>query len=43
MPHEVAAGVASGADRYMVKPFSPGELLAAVAELLQARCRAVPS
>ena len=37
MPHEVAIGVESGADRYMVKPFSPGELLAAVADLLQGR------
>ena len=37
MPHEVATGVASGADRYMVKPFSPGELIGAVAELLDGR------
>ncbi len=34
MPHEVASGVESGADRYMVKPFSPSELLSAVADLL---------
>ncbi|MFM7197347.1 MAG: response regulator transcription factor [Chloroflexota bacterium] len=40
MPHEVATGMGSGADRYMVKPFSPGELLATVAELLDARSRA---
>jgi DNA-binding response OmpR family regulator len=37
MPHEVATGVESGADKYMVKPFSPSKLLATVAELLEAR------
>jgi len=30
----IDAGLAAGADRYMVKPFSPRELLAAAAELL---------
>jgi two-component system phosphate regulon response regulator PhoB len=34
MPHEVASGVESGADRYMVKPFSPNDLIGAVADLL---------
>jgi two-component system response regulator ResD len=34
MPHEIATGVESGADKYMVKPFSPADLLSAVAELL---------
>ncbi|KQQ97317.1 PleD family two-component system response regulator [Massilia sp. Leaf139] len=31
---DVAAGMAAGADRYMVKPFSPRDLLAAAAELM---------
>jgi len=37
MPHEVVTGVESGADKYMVKPFSPGELLSAVTDLLHGR------
>ena len=31
---DVAAGLAAGADRYMLKPFSPKDLLAAAAELM---------
>lgn len=31
---DVAAGMAAGAERYMLKPFSPRDLLAAAAELL---------
>jgi two-component system phosphate regulon response regulator PhoB len=31
---DVAAGLSAGADRYMLKPFSPKELVAAAAELL---------
>ena len=31
---EVAAGLAAGAERYMLKPFSPAELLAVAAELM---------
>lgn len=31
---DVAAGLAAGADRYMLKPFSPKELMAAAADLL---------
>lgn len=31
---DVAAGLAAGADRYMLKPFSPKDLVAAAAELI---------
>lgn len=31
---EIAAGMAAGADSYMLKPFSPRDLLAAASELL---------
>ena len=31
---DVAAGLAAGADRYMLKPFSPKDLLAAAGELM---------
>ncbi|QNB00053.1 response regulator [Massilia sp. Se16.2.3] len=31
---DIAAGMAAGADRYMLKPFSPRDLLAAAAELM---------
>jgi len=31
---DIAAGMAAGADSYMIKPFSPRELLAAAAELV---------
>jgi two-component system phosphate regulon response regulator PhoB len=32
---DMAAGIAAGADSYMVKPFSPRELLATAAELMK--------
>lgn len=32
---DIAAGMAAGADSYMVKPFSPRDLLAAAAELVK--------
>ncbi len=37
LPHEVAAGVETGADRYMVKPFSPAALVGAVDQMLRER------
>jgi DNA-binding response OmpR family regulator len=31
----IESGLACGADRYVVKPFSPGQLFATVADLLE--------
>lgn len=42
-PEDIAAGYAAGADSYIAKPFSPGELLERVAELLPRRHAGPPA
>lgn len=37
LPHEVAYGLTSGADRYMVKPFSPASLLVTLTQVMENR------